>query len=62
MYRILLERAAEKDLARLSNEMHDRVITAICGVGDQSAPGRLPETGRWRERLADSRGRLPGDL
>ena len=29
MYRILLERAAEKDLAWLSSEIHDRVITAI---------------------------------
>jgi hypothetical protein len=29
MYRILLERAAEKDLCRLSFEIHDRVIVAI---------------------------------
>jgi hypothetical protein len=29
MYRLLLERAAEKDLARLSGEMHDRGIGAI---------------------------------
>jgi len=28
MYRIFLERAAEKDLHRLSSEVHDRVITA----------------------------------
>jgi len=29
MYRVLLERAVEKDLARLSSEVHDRVIAAI---------------------------------
>jgi hypothetical protein len=29
MYRVLLERAAEKDLGRLSSELHDRVIVAI---------------------------------
>lgn len=29
MYRILLERAAEKNLTRLSTVIHDRVIAAI---------------------------------
>jgi len=29
VYRILLERAAERDLTRLSSEMHERVIVAI---------------------------------
>jgi mRNA-degrading endonuclease RelE of RelBE toxin-antitoxin system len=29
MYQVLLERAAEKGLARLSPEIHDRVIAAI---------------------------------
>jgi mRNA-degrading endonuclease RelE of RelBE toxin-antitoxin system len=29
MYRVLLERGAERDLSRLSSEMHDRVIAAI---------------------------------
>ncbi len=29
MYRVLLERGAEKDLARLSSEIHARVIAAI---------------------------------
>jgi hypothetical protein len=28
MYRVFLERAAERDLKRLSSEIHDRVITA----------------------------------
>jgi hypothetical protein len=29
MYHVFLERSAEKDLNRLSFEIHDRVITAI---------------------------------
>jgi len=29
MYRVLLERVAEKDLSRLASEIHDRVIAAI---------------------------------
>jgi hypothetical protein len=29
MFRVLLERAAEKDLSRLSSEIHDRLIAAI---------------------------------
>jgi hypothetical protein len=29
VYRILLERAAERDLTRLSSEMHDRVIVVV---------------------------------
>jgi hypothetical protein len=29
MYRVLLERTAEKDLSRLSSEIHDRVLAAI---------------------------------
>jgi len=28
VYRVLLERGAEKDLSRLSSEIHDRVIAA----------------------------------
>ena len=29
VYRVLLERGAEKDLSRLSSEIHDRVIAEI---------------------------------
>jgi hypothetical protein len=29
MYRVFLERGAERDLNRLSSEIHDRVITAF---------------------------------
>jgi glutaminyl-tRNA synthetase len=37
MYRVFLERAAEKDLHRLSSEIHDRVITAKVEPGLQAA-------------------------
>jgi hypothetical protein len=37
MYRVLLERGAERDLARLSSENHDRVIAAIQGFANDSA-------------------------
>lgn len=45
MYRVLLERAAEKDLSRLSSEVHDRVIAAIKGLAsdpDRQAAANLP--------------------
>jgi hypothetical protein len=32
MYRVLIERAAEKDLSRLSPQIHDRVMEAIQGL------------------------------
>lgn len=38
MYRVLLERSAEKDLARLSLEIHDRVITAIRALATDPRP------------------------
>jgi mRNA interferase RelE/StbE len=38
MYRVLLERAAEKDLARLSPEVHDRVIVAIQALAKNPRP------------------------
>ncbi|MSU62398.1 MAG: type II toxin-antitoxin system RelE/ParE family toxin [Pedosphaera sp.] len=38
MYRVLLERAAEKDLARLSSEIHDRVIAAIQALATNPRP------------------------
>jgi hypothetical protein len=38
MYRILLERAAEKDLCRLSFEIHDRVIVAIQALATNPRP------------------------
>jgi mRNA-degrading endonuclease RelE of RelBE toxin-antitoxin system len=38
MYRVFLERAAERDLTRLSSEIHDRVITAIRALGNNPRP------------------------
>ncbi len=38
MYRVLLERAAEKDLSRLSSEIHDRVIAAIQALANNPRP------------------------
>jgi mRNA interferase RelE/StbE len=59
MYRVFLERAAEKDLARLSSEVHDRVISAIRGLAsDPRPPGcRKLSGGRndWRIRVGDYR-------
>ena len=38
MYRVLLERTAEKDLTRLSSEIHDRVIVAIQALATNPRP------------------------
>ena len=38
MYRVLLERAAEKDLSRLTSEIHDRVMAAIRGLAANPRP------------------------
>lgn len=38
MYRILLERSAERDLRRLSAKAHDRVIAAIRGLAAKPRP------------------------
>jgi mRNA interferase RelE/StbE len=38
MYRVRLERAAEKDLSRLSAEIHDRIITAIQALAVNPRP------------------------
>jgi len=41
MYRVFIERAAEKDLKRLSSGVHDRVIIAIRGLASNPRPPRL---------------------
>jgi mRNA interferase RelE/StbE len=38
MYRVLLERAAEKDLSRLTLEIHDRVMAAIRALATNPRP------------------------
>jgi mRNA interferase RelE/StbE len=59
MYRVLLERAAEKDLKRLSSEIHDRVITAIRGLASDPRPSGCRKLSGskhdWRIRVGDYR-------
>jgi mRNA interferase RelE/StbE len=59
MYRVLLERAAEKDLERLSSEIHDRVVAAIQSLATIPRPPgcRKLAGGRndWRIRVGDYR-------
>ena len=57
MYRVFLERAAEKDLKRLSSKVHDRVIIAIRGLASDPRPhGCRKLAGSkhdWRIRVGD---------
>ena len=59
MYRVLLEHGAERDLSRLSSEVHDRVIVAIQALAlDPRPPGCRKLTGSkddWRIRVGDYR-------
>jgi len=59
MYRVLLERAAEKDLGRLSAGIHDRVIAAIQRLAKNPCPtgcSKLAGTDNdWRIRVGDYR-------
>ena len=59
MYRVLLERAAEKDLARLSSEIHARVIAAIQALATNPRPSGCRKLAGskhdWRIRVGDYR-------
>jgi mRNA interferase RelE/StbE len=59
MYQVLLERGAEKDLARLSIATHDRVIAAIRALRvNPRPPGCRKLAGGkkdWRIRVGDYR-------
>jgi mRNA interferase RelE/StbE len=59
MHRILLERGAERDLRRLSAEMHTRTIAAIQGLAaNPRPPGCRKLAGSkndWRIRVGDYR-------
>jgi mRNA interferase RelE/StbE len=59
MYRVLLERAVEKDLTRLSTEIHDRVIVAIQALATNPRPSgcrKLAGSKKdWRIRVGDYR-------
>lgn len=59
MYRVLLERAAEKDLTRLSSEVHARVIAAIQALAANPRPSGCRKLAGsksdWRIRVGDYR-------
>jgi mRNA interferase RelE/StbE len=59
MYRVFLERAAERDLRRLPTGLHDRVIAAIQLLADNPRPSgcrKLTGADRdWRIRVGDYR-------
>jgi mRNA interferase RelE/StbE len=59
MYRVLLERGAEKDLSRLGAHIHERAIKGIQALAtNPRPPGCRKLTGSkcdWRIRLGDYR-------
>ena len=59
MYRVLLERAAERDLSQLSSRLHERVIAALQALKkNPRPPGCRKLTGTdndWRIRVGDYR-------
>lgn len=59
MFELVLERAAEKELGRLSDEVHERVIKAISTLASNPRPpGSKKLSGTksdWRIRVGDYR-------
>ena len=59
VYRVLLERGAEKDLGRLSSEFHCRVITAIQALATNPRPSGCRKLAGskqdWRIRVGEYR-------
>lgn len=59
MYKVLLERAAERDLRRLTPDVHDRIIRAIRALANEPRPpGCRKLAGSendWRIRVGDWR-------
>lgn len=59
MYRVLLERSAERDLGRLSSQVHERVIASIKNLAATPRPSgcRKLEGSKndWRIRVGDYR-------
>lgn len=59
MFEILLERSAEKDLRRLPDEIHDRVIQAISNLSGNPRPSGAKKLAGsksdWRIRVGDYR-------
>jgi mRNA interferase RelE/StbE len=59
VYRVQLERAAEKDLRRLTDEDHRRIVAAIVALGANPRPSGSRKLhggdGEWRIRVGDYR-------
>jgi len=59
VYRVLLERTAEKDLARLPADVHGRVIVAIQALATNPRPSGCRKLAGskhdWRIRVGDYR-------
>ena len=59
VYRVLLERGAERDLARLSSEINERVIAAIQALANNPRPPGcrklVGSKNDWRIRVGDYR-------
>ena len=59
MYRVFLERTAEKDLKQLSAKMHNRVVAAIQALDKNPRPAGCRKltaaANDWRIRVGDYR-------
>lgn len=59
MYNLVIERAAEKDMKRLSNEAHARVAKAITTLATNPRPSGAKKLAgadsHWRIRIGDYR-------
>lgn len=59
MYRVFLERGAERTLRRLAPKVHDRIITAIQGLANNPRPPGcrklIGSENDWRIRVGDYR-------
>lgn len=59
MYRLLIERSAERDLRQLPSQIHDRLVRAIQALAANARPAgsRKLEGSRsdWRIRVGDYR-------
>lgn len=59
MYRVFLERAAEKDLKALSSKLHNRIITALQALAKNPRPSGCRKVSGadndWRVRVGEYR-------
>jgi mRNA interferase RelE/StbE len=59
MHEVQIERAAEKDLRRLDDQTHDRVVKQIVALGKEPRPPGSKKlsgtTNDWRIRVGDYR-------